>query len=93
MPLFPVIQKIAENNESIGFTVLTEDARYDPNLPDKDFGGVDFTFAVRGEKPAQAIAMPIYKFNNHNSNMSVEKDFYLGTLFIFKFKEIYIEIL
>ena len=45
------------------------------------------------EKPAQAIVMPIYKFNKHNSNVSVEKDFYLGTLFIFKFKEIYIEIL
>ena len=36
--------------------------------------------------------MPIYKFNKHNSTMSVEK-IHLGTLFIFKFKEIYIEIL
>ena len=27
--------------------------------------------------------MPIYKFNKRNSNMSVEKDFYLGTLFVF----------
>ena len=44
------------------------------------------------EKSAQVIAMPIYKFNNHNSNVSVEK-IHLGTLFIFKFKEIYIEIL
>jgi hypothetical protein len=35
------------------------------------------------EKPAQVIAMPIYKFNNHNSNVSVEKDFYLGTLLFF----------
>ena len=38
------------------------------------------------EKSAQVIAMPIYKFNNHNSNVSVEKNFHLGTLFIFKIR-------
>ena len=58
-------------------------------------GEITFCFinSAKHRKPAQAIVMPIYKFNKHNSSMSVEKDFYLGTLFIFKFKEIYIEIL
>ena len=44
---------------------------------------------AKHRKPAQVITMPIYKFNKHNSTMSVEK-IHLGTLFIFKFKEIYI---
>ena len=35
------------------------------------------------EKSAQAIAMPIYKFNKHNSYLSVEKNFHLGTLLFF----------
>lgn len=42
--------KAVENNENKDLLVSTEDSRYDPNLPDKDFGGVDFTFAVRGEE-------------------------------------------
>ena len=57
-------------------------------------GEITFCFIkfAKHTNPAQAIVMPIYKFNNHNSSMSVEK-IHLGTLFIFKFKEIYIEIL
>ena len=43
------------------------------------------------EKSAQAIAMPIYKFNKHNSNMSVEKKFHLGTLFYIQNQEVNIE--
>ena len=49
--------KAVENNENKDLLVSTEDSRYDPNLPDRDFGGVDFTFAVRGEEGDQ------YKWN------------------------------
>ena len=42
--------KTVENNQNDEPVLSTGNARYDPELPDKNFGGIDFTFVVRGEK-------------------------------------------
>lgn len=47
---FSCRSKTAENNPSNETVLPTQDLRYDPGLPDKNFGGSEFAFAVRGEE-------------------------------------------